>query len=147
MVDGFLLNNELTDFSFAPADEEGQPIANRVEGGKRPRSSMAPTIVFDQAGKPVLVLGSAGGSNIIGYVLQRIIAVLDWGMRIEDALAMPNLLAKWDTILAEQGSEIKLIGDNVEYKDMNSGLTAIHIKDSQLLGAADPRREGVGMGD
>lgn len=146
MVDGFLLNNELTDFSFVPADEAGNPIANRVEGGKRPRSSMAPTIVFDQSGDPVLVLGSAGGSNIIGYVLQRIVALLDWGMSVEDALAMPNVLAKWDSMNVEQGMEMEFISDKVEYKDMNSGLTAIHIKDGRYHGAADPRREGIGMG-
>lgn len=147
MVGGFLLNNELTDFSFEPYSPDGTPIANRVEGGKRPRSSMAPTIVFDQGGKPVLVIGSAGGSNIIGYVLQRIIAVLDWGVDIGESLAMPNILSKSDTVLAEHGTRIAFISDNVDYKDMNSGITAIHIDDDRLIGAADPRREGIGMGD
>lgn len=189
MVGGFLLNNELTDFSFVPtstschpvgategrsherdpdkdsrnaADLYGSPpfksaeadrgddfcaVANRVEGGKRPRSSMAPTIVFDQSGAPVLVIGSAGGSNIIGYVLQRIISVLDWGVSIGDALAMPNILSKGDAVLAEQAAKIDFISDNVEYKDMNSGLTAIHIQNGNIVSAADPRREGTGMGD
>lgn len=147
MVGGFLLNNELTDFSFVPYADDGTPIANRVEGGKRPRSSMAPTIVFDQSGAPVLVIGSAGGSNIIGYVLQRIISVLDWGVSIGDALAMPNILSKGGAVLAEQGAKIDFISDNVEYKDMNSGLTAIHIQDENIVSAADPRREGTGMGD
>ena len=79
MVGGFLLNNELTDFSFQP-EADGRPVANRVEGGKRPRSSMAPTMVFDRAGEPVLLIGSPGGSQIIGYVAQALVGVLDWGM-------------------------------------------------------------------
>jgi len=98
MVNGYLLNNELTDLSFIPYGEGNTPIANRVEAGKRPRSSMAPTIVFNQSGDPVLVIGSAGGSRSSGYVLQRIIAVLDWNMPIEDALAMPHVVARGKTV-------------------------------------------------
>ncbi len=149
MVNGYLLNNELTDFSFIPYGEGNTPIANRVEAGKRPRSSMAPTIVFNQSGDPVLVIGSAGGSRIIGYVLQRIIAVLDWNMPIEDALAMPHVVARGKTVEMEEGSQQKPltdIGHNVDVKTLNSGLTAIHVTKAALRGAPDPRREGVAKG-
>ncbi|MBL4803373.1 MAG: gamma-glutamyltransferase [Alphaproteobacteria bacterium] len=149
MVNGYLLNNELTDFSFEPYGEDGKPIANSAEGGKRPRSSMSPTIVFDQKGNPVLVLGSAGGSHIIGYVLQRIIAVLDWNMPIEDALAMPHILARGKTIEMENDVQQKALedmGHDVSVKSLNSGLTAIHITNESLRGSPDPRREGVAKG-
>lgn len=150
MVDGFLLNNELTDFSFESIGEDGQLIANMVEGGKRPRSSMSPTIVFDLQGKPVLVVGSAGGSRIIGYVLQRIIATLDWGMDIDDALAMKHILARGQVIEMEDESaiskELSANGFNVKTGELNSGLTAIQIRGDTYIGAADPRREGTAMG-
>lgn len=150
MVGGFLLNNELTDFSFAPFGENGELVANMAEGGKRPRSSMAPTIVFDLDGNPVLVIGSAGGSRIIGYVLQRIIAVLDWGMSIDEAMAMPHILARSETIEFEQQSAISNamdeLGNAVKVHDLNSGLTAIHIQGDTNIGAADPRREGMAQG-
>ncbi|MGB1076786.1 MAG: gamma-glutamyltransferase, partial [Bdellovibrionales bacterium] len=146
MVDGFLLNNELTDFSFLP-DEEGVPIANKVEGGKRPRSSMAPTIVFDINNKPFLVLGSAGGSRIIGYVLQRIISVIDWKMSLEEAMAMPHILSRGDVVDVEVDSPypvraLGMLGHKVKERNLNSGLTAIHVKDGKYIGVADPRREG-----
>ncbi len=156
MVGGFFLNNELTDFSFEPFGEieEGRQalVANMVVPGKRPRSSMAPTIVFDADGKPVLILGSAGGSRIIGYVLQRIIAVLDWGMDLQAALDMPNILARTGALEVEAGAETSGLeldsnGNKVTIGDMNSGLTAIHMKKGRILGAADPRREGIGMGE
>lgn len=148
MTNGFLLNNEMTDFSFEPT-RNGQPVANAVKVGKRPRSSMAPTIVFDANGKPELLIGSAGGSNIIGYVLHRLIAVLDWDMNVDDALAMPSFLAKTNALQTEKPVSLKLhrMGHKVELNDMNSGLTAIHISGNQLIGAADPRREGTAMGD
>lgn len=156
MVDGFLLNNQLTDFSFSPLgetlDDGTQPsVANMVEGGKRPRSSMSPTIVFDADGKPVLVIGSAGGSNIIGYVTQRIISALDWGVDIQAALDMPNMVAKGGAVEVETQiglpvQKLEELGNIIEIKAKNSGLTAIMIDAETTTGAADPRREGLAMG-
>ncbi len=158
MTGGFLLNNQLTDFNFNPFDkplhEGGMLVANRVQAGKRPRSSMSPTIVFDKVGAPVLIVGSAGGSSIIGYVLQRIVSVLDWGMDVQDALDAPNILAKTDTILIESDREVGELpaqldsySNRVDVRDLNSGLTAIHVRGDELIGAADPRREGLALGD
>ena len=151
MAGGFFLNNELTDFSFEPFGEDGRLVANMIEGGKRPRSSMAPVIVFDHENQPILVIGSAGGSRIIGYVLQRIIAVLDWGIGVQEALAMPNILARSSNKIEveendELAREITSAGHTVEITEMNSGLTAIEIKGDTLIGAADPRREGIAKG-
>ncbi|MFQ1702187.1 gamma-glutamyltransferase [Loktanella agnita] len=149
-VRGFLLNNELTDFSFA-THNGGYPIANRVEPGKRPRSSMAPTIVT-QDGAPVLVIGSPGGSRIIGYVAQAIIAHLDWGMDVQQAIAMPHLVNRFGTYDIEEGSELVTLeapltelGYEVNLRDLNSGLHAIAIGET-LHGGADPRREGIALG-
>ncbi len=150
MTNGFLLNNQLTDFSFKPFDDNQKLIANAVEPGKRPRSSMSPTIVFNAKGEPVLILGSAGGSRIIGHVLQRIIAVIDWNMPIDEALSMPHTLARNAKIDTEDHAlkdELIEIGNAVNIKEINSGLTAIHIADGIYTGAADPRREGLAMGD
>jgi gamma-glutamyltranspeptidase / glutathione hydrolase len=150
--DGYLLNNELTDFSFATHDEEGRPVANRVEPGKRPRSSMSPTIVLHD-GKPVLVIGSPGGSNIIGYVAQAIIAHLDWGMDVQKAVSMPHLLVRSSSFEVESGTTaealsgpLTALGYTVKAGDQNSGLQAIAIGDG-LTGGADPRREGVALGE
>ncbi|MGB3313155.1 MAG: gamma-glutamyltransferase [Albidovulum sp.] len=147
---GFLLNNELTDFSFA-THEDGRPIANRVEPGKRPRSSMAPTIVMKD-GKPVLVIGSPGGSRIIGYVAQAIIAHLDWGMDVQQAVAMGHALNRFGTFDLEAGTrtealapDLEAMGFEVSIGDRNSGLHAIAIGDG-LTGGADPRREGIALG-
>ncbi|MCV2871900.1 gamma-glutamyltransferase [Defluviimonas sp. WL0050] len=147
---GFLLNNELTDFSFA-THEDGRPIANRVEPGKRPRSSMAPTILLKD-GKPVLVIGSPGGSRIIGYVAQAIIAHLDWGMDVQQAVAMGHALNRFGTFDLEAGTgaealgpELEAMGFEVKTGDLNSGLHAIAIGDG-LTGGADPRREGIALG-
>ena len=150
MTNGFLLNNELTDFSFT-YEEDGKPVANMVEGGKRPRSSMAPTIVFDPQGRPFLVIGSAGGSRIIGFVAQRIIAMIDWGMGVQGALDMPNIVNRGGGMEVETGAEntarnLEKLGHTVTMEEMTSGLTAIQFKDGELIGAADPRREGVAMG-
>jgi gamma-glutamyltranspeptidase / glutathione hydrolase len=103
MYGGFYLNNELTDFSFAPA-EHGRPVANRVEGGKRPRSSMAPTIVYDPAGKPLLALGAAGGPTIPIQTARSIIGVIDFGLGLEDALALPMIMSFGDRLIVEEGS-------------------------------------------
>jgi len=148
---GFLLNNELTDFSFA-SHADGVPIANRVEPGKRPRSSMAPTIVLRE-GAPVLVVGSPGGSRIIGYVAQTVIAHLDWGMDVQQAVAMGHAVNRFGTYDLEDGTGITALDDDlaalgyeVNTRDLNSGLHAIAITDDGLLGGADPRREGIALG-
>ena len=149
--DGFLLNNELTDFSFR-THSDGYPIANRIEPGKRPRSSMSPTIVM-QDGKPVLVIGSPGGSRIIGYVAQAIIAHLDWGMDVQQAVAMPHLVNRFgkydleaETTAADFETALTELGFEVGVRDLNSGLHAIAIGET-LEGAADPRREGIALGE
>ncbi|WP_439156439.1 gamma-glutamyltransferase [Yoonia sp.] len=150
-VRGFLLNNELTDFSFA-THANGYPIANRIAPGKRPRSSMAPTIVT-RDGAPVLVIGSPGGSRIIGYVAQAIIAHIDWGMDVQQALTGGHLVNRFGTYDVEAGSArttleapLRALGYEVNLRDLNSGLHAIAIGDS-LSGGADPRREGVAIGE
>ncbi len=150
MVRGFLLNNELTDFSRAP-ERDGRPIANRVEAGKRPRSSMAPTIVMKD-GAPVLLIGSPGGSRIINYVAQSVVAILDWGMDPAEALALPHVVNRNGDTDVEEGSDalaaaLKVLGHTVKLRNLNSGLHAIQIDaDGSLTGAADPRREGIAMG-
>ncbi|MVO18329.1 gamma-glutamyltransferase [Parasedimentitalea huanghaiensis] len=151
MVRGFLLNNELTDFSFR-SHRDGVPIANRIEPGKRPRSSMAPTIVM-QEGKPVLAIGSPGGSRIIGYVATSIIAWADWGMDLQQAIALPHAVNRFGTYDLEEGTEAAVqeealidMGYEVKLRALNSGLHAIEIGDG-LQGAADPRREGIALGD
>ena len=150
MVRGFLLNNELTDFSFR-THKEGVPIANAVAPGKRPRSSMAPTIVLKD-GRPVLVVGSPGGSRIIGYVAKTIVAHLDWGMDVQQAVSLGHAVNRFGTYDLEAGSameamapELEALGYKVKIRDLNSGINAISIGDS-LLGGADPRREGVALG-
>jgi gamma-glutamyltranspeptidase/glutathione hydrolase len=150
MVRGFLLNNELTDFSRAPADEDGRPIANRVESGKRPRSSMAPTIVMKDD-VPYLLIGSPGGSRIINYVAESLVAILDWQMDPATALALPHVVNRNGATDVEVGGEafvegLEALGHEVNVRDLNSGLHAILIKDGKLTGAADPRREGKAMG-
>jgi gamma-glutamyltranspeptidase / glutathione hydrolase len=151
MVRGFLLNNELTDFSFR-THRDGVPIANRLAPGKRPRSSMAPTIVLKD-GKPVLAIGSPGGSRIIGYVAKTIIAWLDWGMDIQQAIAMPHAVNRFGTFDVEAKTTaealtpaLEQLGYEVNQRDLNSGLHAIAIGDG-LSGAADPRREGIALGE
>ncbi|PWR22293.1 gamma-glutamyltransferase family protein [Zavarzinia compransoris] len=152
MVRGFLLNNELTDFSFAAADAAGLAVANRVEGGKRPRSSMAPTIVF-RDGRPVLAIGSPGGSRIIGFVAQALIGHLVWGQDPATALAAPHLLNRFGPFELEAGTAasdlapgLQALGYRTEITDLNSGLAAIAIGPDGLSGAADPRREGAVAG-
>lgn len=152
MTNGFLLNNELTDFSRAPLSD-GKPIANRVEGGKRPRSSMAPTIVLKD-GKPVLAIGSPGGSRIINYVAAALVDILDFGMDPQQALGDPHIVNRNGSTDIEAGteaesmaSELEALGHEVNIRDLNSGLHAIQInEDGALVGAADPRREGLASG-
>lgn len=152
MAGGFLLNNELTDFSFRSHDG-GVPIANRVEPGKRPRSSMAPTIVL-RDGAPVLAIGSPGGSSIIGYVTQALIAHLDWGMDVQQAVSMGHALNRFGTYDLEEGTEaealaapLQAMGYEVKIGAQTSGLHAIAITAEGLQGGADPRREGVALGE
>ncbi len=152
MVRGFLLNNELTDFSFR-SHKEGVPIANRVEPGKRPRSSMSPTIVLKD-GKPVLSVGSPGGSQIIGYVAKALIAHLDWGLDLAQAAALPNMLNRNGPFELEKGTKaetlaepLKSLGFDVKVADMTSGLQAIEIGPDGLSAGVDPRREGLAIGE
>ncbi|WP_312403285.1 gamma-glutamyltransferase [Rhizobium sp.] len=152
MTHGFLLNNELTDFSFKTHDG-AFAIANRVEPGKRPRSSMAPTIVMKDD-KPLLALGSPGGSQIIGYVAQALIAYIDWGMPVEQIVAQPHLINRFGTYDIEAGTTaekfgepLKALGYEVKPVEMTSGLHAIEITGNGLVGSADPRREGVALGE
>jgi gamma-glutamyltranspeptidase/glutathione hydrolase len=149
MAGGFILNNELTDFSALPS-ENGVPIANRVEPGKRPRSSMAPTFVFDAQGDLYVLIGSAGGSNIIGYVAKTLIGVLDWQMDIQSAINLPNVNNKnGATIVEDRPDTVELsksltaLGHNVQVTRMMSGLHGIRITEDGFEGAADQRRDGV----
>jgi gamma-glutamyltranspeptidase/glutathione hydrolase len=151
MVRGFLLNNELTDFSFVP-EQGGKPVANRVQPGKRPRSSMAPSMVFEDNGKLKMVVGSPGGSRIIGYITQAIIAVLDWNMDVQDALNLPHVVGRFDTLDVENTAEawvkpLEAMGHTVKVGDLNSGLHAVVRKGNAWVGGADPRREGIALGD
>ncbi|WP_318514316.1 gamma-glutamyltransferase [Photobacterium leiognathi] len=147
MVRGFLLNNELTDFSFR-SQIDGVPVANRIEPGKRPRSSMTPTIVMKD-NQPVLTIGSPGGSQIIGYVAKTLVAYLDWGMDLQQAINLPNMNNRFGTFELEQNTaatawapKLEKLGYKTQIKDLNSGIQAISIAPEQLTGAADPRREG-----
>jgi gamma-glutamyltranspeptidase/glutathione hydrolase len=151
MSNGFLLNNELTDFSFR-SYSNGYPIANRVEPGKRPRSSMSPTIVL-QDGEPYLAIGSPGGSHIIGYVASTIIAHLDWDMDIQQAINLPHLINRFGTYDIEEGTDAEKLkkpledmGYTTNLRSLTSGIQAVLIGDT-LIGGADPRREGLVLGD
>jgi len=153
MVDGFLLNNQLTDFAFIP-ERDGQPVANRVGPGKRPRSSMSPTMVFDADGRLLLVTGSPGGAMIIPFVAKTLIAILDWNLDPQAAVDLPNFANRNGATELEQGTALETIapalramGHDVKLEDMNSGLGAILITPAGLVGGADSRREGVAVGD
>ena len=151
MAHGFLLNNELTDFSFS-SHRNGVPIANRVEPGKRPRSSMSPTIILKD-GRPTLVIGSPGGSRIIGYVAEAIVAHIDWGMNVQAAVSIPHAINRFGTYDLEKGTSLEAmvapleeLGFKVNLRSLNSGLHAISIGENGLFGGADPRREGIAIG-
>ena len=153
LVRGFLLNNQLTDFSFR-AEKNGQPLANRVEGGKRPRSSMAPTLVFSPDSELLLTLGSPGGSRIIGYVTLALIASLDWQMNPQTAFSLPHFSNRNGATELEAGSpletlalELGSLGHDVMIRAMNSGLHGVRVTADGLEGGADPRREGLALGD
>ena len=151
---GFLLNNELTDFSFRPVDDHGLAVANAVAGGKRPRSSMAPTIVLDSQGAPEIVTGSPGGSQIILYVVKSLVAMLDWGLDPQQAAALPNFGSQGGPFLIEYSPtyiwpafELTSYGHAITNMTMTSGVHTIMRKNGRLEGGADPRREGVALGD
>ncbi len=157
MVGGFILNNQLTDFAYVPT-VGGRPVANRVEGGKRPLSSMSPTMLLDEQGRLRLLVGSPGGTRIIGFVAQSIVGVVDWRLDVQQAVAAPHFLAEEGPIELEEGTALaahepalEALGHNVALNDMNSGLHAIAIEYTRrtrvLLGGVDPRREGAALGD
>ncbi|MBC3364715.1 gamma-glutamyltransferase [Pseudomonas sp. SWRI154] len=158
MVQGFMLNNQMTDFSFIP-EENGQKVANRVEPGKRPRSSMAPTLIFDYQGRLLAAVGSPGGSQIIEYVAKSVIGLLDWDLDPQTAINLPNFGSRNGPTELERGQfspalvqALKDKGHAVNEIDMNSGTQAIvRVRDAQgktsLAGGADPRREGQALGD
>ena len=148
MSNGFPLNNELTDFSFVPR-RDGAPVANRVQGGKRPRSSMAPTVVL-RDGRPMLLLGSPGGSRIINYVAANLMRILDWGMTPQEAVDAGHVVNRNGASELEAGSDAEALapalrakGHEVSVRDLNSGLHAVLIAEEGMIGAADRRREGV----
>lgn len=151
---GFLLNNELTDFSFRPTDADGRPVANAVGPGKRPRSSMAPTIVFNGSGDVEAVLGSPGGNRIILHVIKTLIALIDWGMDAQSAVDLLNFGSQGSGFEIELDSDavwialkLKPLGHRIIPALMNSGIQIIVSRDGRLEGGADPRREGAALGD
>jgi gamma-glutamyltranspeptidase / glutathione hydrolase len=153
MVRGFLLNNELTDFASIP-EVDGVPVANRVEPGKRPRSSIAPVMVLDRQGRLVLVTGSPGGSAIIGYVTKAVVAMLDGGLDPAAAAALPNFVNRNGATELEAGTALRNIapelaqrGDDLRFTAMTSGLNSIRITPDGLIGGGDPRRESAALGD
>ncbi|ABS61933.1 gamma-glutamyltransferase [Parvibaculum lavamentivorans DS-1] len=148
MAGGMMLNNQLTDFSFSP-EEDGRPVANAVAAGKRPRSSMTPVIVFDEDGAFHAAVGSPGGSRIIGYVTQTLIAVIDWNMGMKEAISQPRFLDRngaleieADTVLVTIAPQLEQLGHKVEIKPLMSGLHGILVTPHGLAGGADPRRDG-----
>jgi gamma-glutamyltranspeptidase/glutathione hydrolase len=151
MVDGFFLNNQLTDFSFSPTDAEGRPVANAVAPGKRPRSSMIPSILLTRDGHFAGAIGSAGGNAILAYVAHSLVAAVDWNMSMPDALAVPNLVARGPNFNGEVTKFSPAILEGLRHRGIalkpgqgeDSGLTGAMIRDGKLDGAADPRREGV----
>lgn len=152
MVEGFLLNNQLTDFSLNPTIN-GFPALNRAQANKRPRSAMSPTMIFDHEGNLELVIGSPGGSRIISYVAQTIIGVLDWELDVQQAINLPKVTNRNDYTALEKNTPITSLenqltdkGHKVRIIDLNSGLHGVQIKAGKLIGGADPRREGVAVG-
>lgn len=152
MVGGFLLNNQLTDFSFTPVDAEQHQIANRIEAGKRPRSSMAPMIVFDETNQPVLVVGSPGGARIIDYVAQTIMQILYQGADADASLSSAHVTNTNAQTVVESGFDalaenLKQLGHEVSIQPQTSGIHLIEINNNGYWGVADPRREGSARGE
>ena len=153
MVRGFLLNNQMTDFAFSP-EFEGRPVANRVEPGKRPRSSMAPTFVFDRDGRLQAAIGSPGGTPIINYVAKALVGMLDWGLDVQAAIALPNFGAAYGPTFIERGTAYEELAEALEarghvlnFSAQTSGLHGIERIANGWRGGADPRREGVARGE
>ena len=153
MVNGYYLNNELTDFSLVPS-VDGVPVANRVEAGKRPRSSMAPTILFGPDGRVRLAVGAAGGATIIAQVAKAVIAVIDWNLTAQEALALPVLYSPGDTLFIERGSAhepmapaLSALGHKVELRGPSFKANAVEWRGGRWVGAADPRSDGTSIGE
>jgi gamma-glutamyltranspeptidase/glutathione hydrolase len=155
MVHGFFLNNQLTDFSFEPKDRDGAPAANAVAGNKRPRSSMAPAVVLDRQGKLVEAVGSPGGPSILAFNMKALVATLDWKLPMQQALALPNLIAAGNFYASEPAKFPPGVVDALAAKGVKlqggpfgegSGLHGIEVTPNGLRGGADPRREGVAKG-
>jgi gamma-glutamyltranspeptidase / glutathione hydrolase len=153
-VRGFLLNNQLTDFAFRPEEDQTSLVANRVQGGKRPRSAMSPTIVLDGESRPVLVIGSAGGPAIINHVSRIIVALIDWDMGLQEALNAAHFGSRNGPTELEQATgaaplraQLEALGHDVRTVEMTSGVHAIQRVGKQWIGAADPRREGAARGE
>jgi gamma-glutamyltranspeptidase/glutathione hydrolase len=151
MVDGFFLNNQLTDFSFSPVDDQGRPVANAVAPGKRPRSSMVPTILLTSDGRFAGAFGSAGGNAILAYVAKTIVASVDWNLPMPEALAQPNLVARGRNFQGEVDKVPQPVLEGLRQRGIDlrpgqgedSGVTAVMIRNGRIDGGADPRREGT----
>jgi gamma-glutamyltranspeptidase/glutathione hydrolase len=151
MVDGFFINNQLTDFSFSPKDAQGRPVANAVAPGKRPRSSMVPSILLTRDGKFAGAIGSAGGNAIIAYVAKNLVTAIDWGEPMARALAEPNLVARGPIFQGEVTKFPARVLNGLRAKGVDlepgqgedSGVQGVLIRDGKIDGGADPRREGV----
>jgi len=151
---GFILNNELTDFSLSPVDDDGNPMANRVEPGKRPRSSMSPSLVFDrESGNVLASVGSPGGAAIIHYTAKAIIGMYDWDLNAQDTINLPNFAnfngasaLEEDRFPADFIELLREMGHEIRTQPMTSGIQAIQVTEDGYFGGADPRREGVVMG-
>ena len=153
MVDGFFLNNQLTDFSFAPTDEQGHPVANAVAPGKRPRSSMVPSILLTRDGKFAGAIGSAGGNSILAFVAKSLVASVDWNLPMPEALGAPNLVARGKNFQGEVSKFSPEVLEGLRRRGIDlqpgqgedSGLTGVLIRDGRVDGGADPRRVGVAL--
>jgi gamma-glutamyltranspeptidase/glutathione hydrolase len=151
MVDGFFLNNQLTDFAFAPVGKDGRPAANAVAPGKRPRSSMVPTILLSADGEFAGAIGSAGGNAILAFVAKNLVAAVDWNLPVQQALALPNLVARGPNFQGEVEKFPAPVLEGLAARGIalkpgqgeDSGVHAVMIRDGRVDGGADPRREGV----
>jgi len=151
MVDGFFLNNQMTDFDFSPRDKAGRPSVNAVAPGKRPRSSMTPVIILDKDRRFAGAVGSAGGNAILAYVAKSLVAAIDWNLSMHDALALPNLVARNNDFSGEVNKFSPQILQGLRARGIelkpgqgeDSGLTGVMFRQGLYDGGADPRREGV----
>jgi gamma-glutamyltranspeptidase/glutathione hydrolase len=152
-VDGFLLNNQLTDFSFMP-EKNGKKVANALAPNKRPRSSMSPSFVFDLKGNLIMIVGSPGGPRIIQSVTKAIVNHLDFGLDVQEAISLPSFVVLNDVLELEEEQDITKLksslqemGHATKIVPITSGINAITIKNKQILGGSDPRREGIALGE